>query len=86
MKLETLGTNTSEIEVANVDSHGIWLLVKGKEYFLSYKDYPWFENARINDIIRVELLHGFHLYWPLLDVDLDLSSLEHPSETPLTYH
>lgn len=83
MKLETLGTNTSEIEVANIDSHGIWLLVKEKEYFLSYKDYPWFENAKINDIIRIELLHRFHLYWPLLGVDLDLSSLEHPSETPL---
>ena len=85
MKLKTLGTNTSEIEVANVDSHGIWLFVKGKEYFLPYKDYPWFENARVSDIIRVELLHGFHLYWPLLDVDLDLSSLENSDKHLLTY-
>ncbi len=85
MKSQTLGTNTSEIEVLNIDSHGVWLYVRGKEYFLSYEEYPWFKEARIADIINVELLHDFHIHWPGLDVDLSLTSLEDPSKTPLVY-
>jgi hypothetical protein len=85
MKSQTLGTNTSEIEVLNIDSHGFWLFVRGKEYFLPYEEYPWFKEARIADIINVELLHDFHIRWPGLDVDLSLTSLEDPSKTPLVY-
>jgi hypothetical protein len=29
-------------------------------------------------IIPVELHHGEHLYWPALDVDLDLERIAHP--------
>ena len=69
-----------------VDScHGFWLFVRGKEYFLPYEEYPWFKEARIADIINVELLHDFHIHWPGLDVDLSLTSLEDPSKTPLVY-
>ena len=75
-----------KIEVSSIDSHGFWIFVKGKEYFLSYKDYPWFENVKISDIINVELLHEFHLYWASLDVDLDLRSIEYPANIPLIYH
>ena len=55
------------------------------EYFLPYEEYPWFKEARIADIINVELLHDFHIHWPGLDVDLSLASLEDPSKTPLVY-
>jgi hypothetical protein len=85
MKSQTLGTSTSEIEVLNIDSHGFWLFVRGKEYFLPYEEYPWFKEARIADIINVELLHDFHIHWPDLDVDLSLTSLEDPSKAPLVY-
>jgi hypothetical protein len=33
----------------------------------------------------VELLHGFHLHWPELDVDLELQSLQAPDQFPLVY-
>jgi len=29
------------------------------------------------------LLHGFHLYWPDLDVDLEIDNLENPEKYPL---
>ncbi len=35
----------SEVEVTNISRHGFWLLVRGKELFLPYKDFPWFQNA-----------------------------------------
>jgi len=85
MTLQTLGKSTLEVEVSNIDTHGLWIFIKGKEYFLSYKEYPWFKDAKISDIINVELLHESHLHWPTLDVDLDAKSLENPSQTPLIY-
>ena len=85
MKSKTLGRSTSRVEVLNIDVHGLWLYAQGKEYFLPYAEFPWFKNATVADILNVELHHGFHLYWPALDVDLDLHSLEDTSETPLVY-
>jgi len=32
----------------------------------------------------VRLMHQAHLYWPDLDVDLDIASLEHPKRYPLS--
>ncbi|MFQ5329170.1 MAG: DUF2442 domain-containing protein [Thermodesulfobacteriota bacterium] len=86
MKSQTLGKSTSQVEVLNIDIHGLWLFVKGKEYFLGYNDFPWFRDARVSDIFSVELHHDFHLRWPSLDIDLDLTSIENLSETPLIYN
>ena len=85
MKSSTLGKGTSSAEVENISRHGIWLLVKGQEYFLSYKDYPWFKDAKLSEIYRLQLLHGAHLHWPDLDVDLELESLRSREQYPLVY-
>ncbi|MCL5282216.1 MAG: DUF2442 domain-containing protein [Planctomycetes bacterium] len=71
------------VSVENITPLGIWLFVKGKEYFLSYEDYPYFQDQTLSSIQDVQLLHGFHLYWPRLDVDLEIDNLEHPEEYPL---
>ena len=85
MKLQRRGKNTSKIEVSSISLHGIWLYVKEKEYFLSYKEYPWFKDAKIKEIHNVQLLHESHLHWPELDVDLELDSLENPEKYPLIF-
>lgn len=85
MRSATPGKNISEIEVSNISKHGIWLYINGKEYFLSYDKYPWFKYAKIIEIYDVQLLHQSHLYWPKLDVDLELTSLENPEKYPLMY-
>lgn len=77
------GTSTSDVEVTNIDSHGLWLFVKEKEYFLPYEDYPWFRDAKVSDIVNVQLLRGAHLYWPALNVDLSVESIENPGKFPL---
>ena len=79
------GNNTSEIEIVSTTKHGIWLWVSEKEYFLSYQDFPWFEEATIKQIYDVELLNKNHLHWPGLDVDLHLESLDAPHQYPLIY-
>jgi len=83
MRSSNAGTSTLEVEVLSISPKGIWLYVAGKEHFLPHKDFPWFKDARVSEINRVQLLHGRHLYWAALDVDLDLDSLEHPDRYPL---
>ena len=82
MKLLKRGKNIS-VTVENITSFGIWLFVKEKEYFLSYKDFPYFKDQTLKSIQDVQLLHGYHLYWPVLDVDLEIDNLENPEKYPL---
>lgn len=83
MKSESTGTDTSAAEILNVSPHGFWLMVAEKEYFLDFDHFPWFRRASLEQLFRVELLHEEHLYWPGLDVDLDLDRIEHPENYPL---
>lgn len=69
--------------VENITPFGIWIFVKEKEYFLNYKEYPYFKDQTLKSIQNVQLLHGFHLYWPDLDVDLEIDNLENPAKYPL---
>jgi hypothetical protein len=84
-KLKKRGTNTLEAEVSHISAHGIWVLAGEKEYHLGFEDYPVFGNARVNDLLSVELLHGRHLRWNALDVDIELESLDDPAGYPLIY-
>lgn len=83
MKLLKNGKGTLAISIENITSFGLWMNVRGKEYFLSYKNYSFFLGKPIESIKNVKLLHGFHLYWPELDVDLEIDNLENPEKFPL---
>ena len=85
MKLSssTHGVPTSGIEVTNVSSHGLWLLTDGRELFLSYDDFPWFKDAAVGSIIKVEQPSVGHFRWPDLDVDVGIESIEDPAKFPL---
>ena len=83
MSSEPLGLGTSGVEVTNVSSHGIWLLSGENELFLSYEDFPWFKDQPLRRILTVEEPSPGHFYWPELDVDLGVESIEHPERFPL---
>jgi hypothetical protein len=85
MKSFARGIGTSNVEVVNVSPHGIWLSVRGREYFLPYDEFPWFQDARLSEVQRVQLVHGHFLRWDDLDVELALDSLEHLDRYPLKY-
>ena len=44
---------------------------------------PWFRDATIAELTHVLLPSPHHLYWPALDVDLAVESLDHPEKYPL---
>jgi len=80
MKSSKRGKSTSKAEVTNISKHGFWILLSGKEYFLPFDKFPWFKDGSINQITDLQVLHGTHLYWPKLDVDLSLNIIEQPDK------
>ena len=82
MKSAKLGQHTS-VEVGNVSTIGFWLLIGEKERFLPFSSFPWFKEARIRELINVELQSANHLYWPDLDIDLSVESIDNPEAFPL---
>jgi hypothetical protein len=83
MRSAQLGSSISEVEVTNISKHGLWLLLEGRELFLPFEEFPWFRDAPVRKLLKVELPHRRHLYWPDLDVDLAVESIEHPERFPL---
>ena len=83
MKSEIPRTSISKLEVLNVSTHGFWLMVSDREYFLAFTDFPWFRAATFQQLFNVELHHRDHPYWPELDVDLNLERVNHPEKFPL---
>jgi hypothetical protein len=82
-RFEMPGSVTSKVEVSNISQHGFWLLLDGREIFLPFEEFPWFKRAPVEAILRLERPRMDHLYWPDLDVDLSVESIEHPERYPL---
>ena len=76
-------SSTSDVEVTNVSRHGIWLLCRDRELFLSFEDFPWFKDAPIAQILHVEEPSPNHYYWSDLDIDLGRRTIEHPEQYPM---
>jgi uncharacterized protein DUF2442 len=83
MKFAPRGKITSDVEVTNIGPVGFWLLLDGRELFVEYERFPWFQDASVRQITGVERPSAEHLYWPSLDVDLAVESLDHPERFPL---
>jgi hypothetical protein len=83
MKSALLGKSISEVEVTNISKHGFWLLLGSREFFLPFQEFPWFRDVPVGRLLNVKLPHPHHLYWPDLDVDLAVESIEHPERFPL---
>jgi len=83
-KSSARGMSTSaEAEVLGLTPHALWILVGDREFMLDFTRFPWFFRATIEDVRDVKLLHGAHLHWPRLDVDLHIDSIEYPERFPL---
>jgi len=77
MKSSLHGKNTSVTEVTHISPHGIWLLASsGKELFMPYEMFPWFQDQPIKKIHNVEEPSPGHFYWPDIDIDLSESIIE----------
>ena len=83
MKSALPGKRTSVVEVSSLGPDGFWLLRYERELFVPFKKFPWFQGARIREIMLVERPSPHHLRWPDLDIDLAVESIEFPERFPL---
>ncbi len=77
------GSNTLAAEITHVSKHGFWLLLGEEELLLPFTEFPWFRQATIDQLTTIEWPTPDHLYWPLLDIDLSVTSIRHPEQFPL---
>ncbi len=80
---EKHGREYLKAEVTNVSMHGLWILYKDKELFLAYDEFPWFRDAPLKSVFKIEVPYPGHFYWPDLDVDLSVEIIENPERFPL---
>lgn len=74
--------NTS-VSVLMINAQGIMLSVLGHDYFISYNRVPWLKDARIRDVLNVQISGRSAIEWPDLNVDLEIESLKYPERYPL---
>jgi hypothetical protein len=77
------GSGTSPVEVRDVSREGFSLTIGRKTRFVPFEHCPWLRDASIAQLTNVTLPSPHHLYWPDLDIDLAVESLDHPERYPL---
>jgi len=80
--LNASSQNTS-VSVLMINAQGIMLSVLGNDYFISYNRMPWLKDARISDVLNVQMSGRSAIEWKNLDIDLEIESLKHPERYPL---
>jgi Protein of unknown function (DUF2442) len=78
-----MATMSPTAEVTNISHLGLWLLLDDQELFVPFEEFPWFRQAPVEAVLRIERPQSRHLYWPDLDIDLSVDSIEHPERHPL---
>ncbi len=85
MKSKNAGVSTADVEVTSISRHGFWLYLGGRELFVSFQEFPWFADSPVAKITNVQWPSPNHLYWPELDVDLSVDSIERPDDFPILF-
>ncbi len=82
-KSDKLGTATLQATVENISANGFWVFLGDREVFVAFEHFPWFRSAPVANILEIQRPTHDHLYWPALDIDLSLESIEDPKRFPL---
>jgi Protein of unknown function (DUF2442) len=64
------------VELTEISKHGFWMLLDARKLFVPFAAFPWFSKAPVSAIWNVEQLQPGHLYWPEIDVDIAVESIE----------
>ena len=60
---------------------GIAVVVNGREFFLRFSDFPWFEYCSVAEL-RDMTSDRWGVYWNAVDIDLLIEALESPERFP----
>ena len=80
---EMLGISTSGNKTCflGTTDEGMAVLVNGRDYFLRYADFPWFEYCGATEL-RDVTSDRWGVYWNTLGIDLPIEALERPELFP----
>ena len=84
-KSTSLNSIFTQAQITGIEKDGFWLLTEEGEFFVSFKCYPAFQKAKVEQIFYFEHDHGA-FYWPDLDIDIELDALKYPERYPLIFH
>ncbi len=86
MNIRSTLVKTKMAEITNISPFGFWVLLDDEEFFIDFKQYPSFFNAKISEIndFTIDAMGNFH--WGSLDVDIEKDAIEHPEKYPLVYN
>ena len=71
----------AKVDVTLITRHGLWLLTTSHELFVSFVDFPQFQNVPPLHLKHVAQLHSDILYWPDLHIEIPV---KHVRCFPLT--
>ena len=74
----------TDAEITSIQRTGFWIMLDNHEYFVSFEDYPDFQNATVAQIHAFRRTHD-GLHWNDLDVDIEIEALKHPENYPLIF-
>lgn len=70
--------DTQDAEVTRVSKSGFWVSLPEEEVYLPFEHFPWFRDAPLGKLLNVQHPTSHHIYWPDLDIDLELESIVYP--------
>ena len=76
-----ISTSRNKTRFLGTTGDGMAVLVNGKEFFLRYADFPWFEYCGASEL-RDVTSDRWGVYWNAIGVDLPIEALEHPEQFP----
>ena len=76
-----ISTTRNKTRFLGTTGDGMAVLVNGKEYFLRYADFPWFEYCGASEL-RDVTVDRWGVYWNTIGVDLPIEALEDPGKFP----
>lgn len=85
MSLKVLGKNTLKSEITSILKNGFFLLVRDREFFVPFSNYPAFHDATVDQIHKFKEVSPGFFHWPELDIDIELEALEFPERFPLMF-
>lgn len=79
-------SSSASAEVVSVSRTAIIVMANGRQYFMSFAEFPWFKKGTLDAIYNLEQPAAHALHWPDLDIDIDLDYFDHPEKYPLKMH
>lgn len=76
MKSIFRGKGIPGVEITHISRHGLWLLTRDNELFISFKEFPLFRVASAaSQIMNIEQPTPSYLRWPDLGIDVAIASI-----------